>query len=38
MRDPKRLVLYDGGHVPSAELMLRATTEWLDEHLGRATR
>jgi len=38
MREPKRLVLYDGGHVPSAELAMRATTEWLDEQLGRVTR
>jgi pimeloyl-ACP methyl ester carboxylesterase len=32
---PKRLFLYDGGHVPSIEVFMSATSGWLDEHLGR---
>ena len=38
MREPKRLVLYDGGHVPPPELQTGTTTEWLDEQMGRVTR
>ena len=30
--------LYDGGHVPSIEVMMSATSGWLDETLGRVTR
>jgi hypothetical protein len=33
--EPKRLFLYDGGHVPSIEVFMSATSGWLDEHLGR---
>jgi pimeloyl-ACP methyl ester carboxylesterase len=38
LTEPKQLVLYDGGHVPSIELTMRETSPWLDEHLGRVTR
>jgi serine/threonine protein kinase len=33
--EPKRLFLYDGGHLPSIEVFMSATSGWLDEHLGR---
>jgi hypothetical protein len=35
---PKQLTLYDGGHVPSIEVMMSATSGWLDEQLGRVVR
>jgi pimeloyl-ACP methyl ester carboxylesterase len=35
---PKRLTIYDGGHVPSVEVLMNATSAWLDEHLGRVVR
>jgi hypothetical protein len=31
-------VFYDGGHVPSIEVVMNATRGWLDEHLGRVAR
>jgi formylglycine-generating enzyme required for sulfatase activity len=36
--EPKRLALYDGGHVPSVEVVIRETRDWLEEHLGRTFR
>ena len=36
--EPKRLVIYDGGHVPSIELMMKAVSPWLDDTLGRVVR
>jgi eukaryotic-like serine/threonine-protein kinase len=36
--EPKRIVFYEGGHVPSIEVMMSATSGWLDETLGRVTR
>ncbi len=45
LREPKRILLYDGGHVPTLELIVPAINGWLDETLGpvktrspRATR
>jgi eukaryotic-like serine/threonine-protein kinase len=38
LSEPKRLTLYDGGHVPSVEVLMSATSGWLDEHLGRVVR
>jgi formylglycine-generating enzyme required for sulfatase activity len=35
LKEPKRLTLFDGGHVPSIEVVMSATSGWLDEHLGR---
>jgi formylglycine-generating enzyme required for sulfatase activity/dienelactone hydrolase len=34
MRDPKRLTVYEGSHVPSAEIAVPAIQNWLDETLG----
>jgi formylglycine-generating enzyme required for sulfatase activity/tRNA A-37 threonylcarbamoyl transferase component Bud32 len=38
MTEPKRMVLYEGGHVPSIETQMSATSGWLDEQLGRVAR
>ena len=38
LSEPKSLTLYDGGHVPSVEVAMRATSGWLDEQLGRVAR
>ena len=35
---PKLLVVYEGGHVPPAELTLRTIDPWLDEMLGPVRR
>jgi len=36
--EPKRLVVYDGGHVPALEVQMRETAPWLDDLLGRVFR
>ena len=36
--EPKRLVLYDGGHVPPFEFMVTTMNSWLDETLGPVKR
>ncbi len=36
--EPKRLVLYDGGHVPPLEIMMKISSAWLDDTLGRVVR
>ncbi|HUE89027.1 MAG TPA: bifunctional serine/threonine-protein kinase/formylglycine-generating enzyme family protein [Vicinamibacterales bacterium] len=38
LSEPKRLTLYDGGHVPSVEVVMSSTSAWLEEHLGRVVR
>jgi pimeloyl-ACP methyl ester carboxylesterase len=38
LSEPKRLTLYDGGHVPSIEVLMSSTSAWLEEHLGRVVR
>jgi serine/threonine protein kinase/formylglycine-generating enzyme required for sulfatase activity len=38
LSEPKRMVLYDGGHVSSIEVEQRETRPWLDEMLGRVFR
>jgi pimeloyl-ACP methyl ester carboxylesterase len=38
LSEPKTLVLFDGGHVPSIEVTMANTSGWLDEHLGRVVR
>jgi len=32
---PKRLVVYDGGHIPALEIFVKTVNGWLDESLGR---
>ena len=34
MREPKKLVIYDGGHIPPWDYWLKATNEWFDQTLG----
>jgi len=34
LREPKRLVLYEGGHVPPFEFFVTTMNDWLDETLG----
>ncbi len=36
--EPKRLVMYEGGHVPTVELMMKIVSPWLDDTLGRVVR
>ena len=36
--EPKRLALYDGGHVPPVEVQVTTLGSFLDETLGRVTR
>ena len=34
LREPKRLVLYEGGHIPPIEFLVTVMNGWLDETLG----
>ena len=34
LSQPKQLVLYDGGHVPTSDILMKATQGWLDGNLG----
>jgi eukaryotic-like serine/threonine-protein kinase len=38
LSEPKLLTLYDGGHVPSLEVLMSTTMPWLEEQLGRVGR
>lgn len=38
LREPKRLVLYDGGHIPPIEFLVTTMNAWLDETLGPVKR
>lgn len=38
LAEPKRLFVYDGGHVPTMEISVSAVQPWLDEHLGPVRR
>jgi hypothetical protein len=38
LSEPKRLVTYEGGHVPSVELAFRTISAWLDETMGPVRR
>ena len=38
LSEPKRLMLYDGGHVPSIEVSMSNISPWLEEQLGRVVR
>jgi serine/threonine protein kinase/formylglycine-generating enzyme required for sulfatase activity len=35
LTEPKRLITYEGGHVPSVEIMVSTISPWLDGVLGR---
>ena len=34
MREPKRLTIYDGGHVPTPEVLIPTLNGWFDETMG----
>lgn len=34
LREPKRLHVYEGGHVPPMEIAVPMTTRWLDQTMG----
>jgi serine/threonine protein kinase/formylglycine-generating enzyme required for sulfatase activity len=38
LREPKRLILYDGGHIPPLEFFVTTMNTWLDETLGPVKR
>src|SRR5829696_5619719 len=38
LREPKRIVLYEGGHVPSLEYLINTLNTWFDETLGPVKR
>jgi len=38
LTEPKQLVLYDGGHVPPLEIVVKAASAWFDDTLGRVVR
>jgi formylglycine-generating enzyme required for sulfatase activity len=38
LREPKRFVLYDGGHIPPIEFLVTTMNGWLDETLGPVKR
>ena len=38
LRGPKRILLYDGGHIPAPEFYVPAINGWLDETLGPVAR
>ena len=37
-REPKRIVVFDSGHIPPSELFIPVINKWLDETLGPARR
>lgn len=38
LRAPKRIILYDGGHIPPPEISVPPINAWLDETLGPVKR
>jgi eukaryotic-like serine/threonine-protein kinase len=38
LSEPKLLTLFEGGHVPSVEVVMSTTIPWLEEQLGRVVR
>ena len=34
LREPKRLVVFEGGHIPPLELFVTTMNRWLDETMG----
>jgi dipeptidyl aminopeptidase/acylaminoacyl peptidase len=38
MREPKKLVVYEGGHVPEFSFLIRSLNDWFDETLGRVAQ
>jgi len=38
LRDPKKIIIYDGGHIPTLEFLAPTVNNWLDETLGSVTK
>jgi serine/threonine protein kinase len=38
LREPKKIVLYDGGHIPTDEFFVPTVNNWLDETLGAVAK
>jgi len=38
LHEPKRMTLYEGGHVPSLEVMMSASSAWIEAQLGPVAR
>ena len=38
LRDPKKIVTYDGGHIPTIEFLAPTVNNWLDETLGSVNK
>ncbi len=38
LREPKKIVLYDGGHIPTVEFFVPTVNNWLDETLGSVAK
>jgi eukaryotic-like serine/threonine-protein kinase len=38
LAEPKKLVVYDGGHIPTHDVMVRLLNSWFDETLGKVPR
>ena len=38
MVQPKQLFLFDGGHVPTVDILMTATAGWLDQTMGPVRR
>ena len=38
LREPKKIVIYDGGHIPTAEFFAPTANNWLDETLGNVNK
>jgi hypothetical protein len=38
LREPKKIVTYEGGHIPTVEFYVPQVNEWFDETLGKVLR
>jgi hypothetical protein len=38
LREPKKDVTYDGGHIPTIEFLAPTVNSWLDETLGSVNK
>ncbi len=36
--EPKKLVIYEGGHVAAGRITMKTSSPWLDDTLGRVVR
>lgn len=38
LREPKKIVIYEGGHIPTLEFLVPTVNNWLDETMGSAAK